>query len=222
MRLGYPQAAKSEATAPKSPIQAKLDSLIFPKVQFSGATMEEALAFLRAKSRLLDASEPNEAKRGVNFILQGASASTALISMDLKNVPLSQVVKYTADLAGLSYRIEETGVIFLPRSDDSAAEPAIPINGKAIELAKKYILPQVNFSAASTEEAVEFLRANHRDREEAPTPWINLILKPGGNPKTQITLNLKDISLWEAVRYIAELSNHTLSADDHTIILTPR
>ncbi len=221
LRLGYPRAMKSEASAPKSPIQAKLDAIIFPKVQFSEATLEEALAFLRAKSRLLDASEPNEAKRGVNFILQGAPASTALISMDLKNVPLSQVVKYTADLADLEYRIEENAVVFLSRSKDAAVKPATPIQGKAVELAKKHILPQVHFSGATLEEAVEFLRANHRDREEAPTPWINFILKPGGNPKTQITLDLKDVSLWEAVRYIAELSNHTLSADDHSIILTP-
>ena len=62
----------------------------------------------------------------------------------------------------------------------------------------------------------------HLFEDEEPSARLNLILKPGGNPKTQITLDLKDVSLWEALRYIAELSNHTLSADDHTIILTPR
>lgn len=221
LRLGYPQVAKNKAAAPKSPIWAKLDAIIFPKVQFSGATLDEALAFLKAKSRMLDTSEPNEAKRGVNFILQNASASTALISMDLKNVPLSKVVKYTADLAGLEYRIEENAVIFLSRSKGTTVQPATPVSGKAVELAKKYILPQVQFSKATIEEAVEFLRVYPRDREGAPSPWINFLLKPGGNPNTQITLDLKDVSLWEAVRYIAELSNHTLSADDHTIILTP-
>ena len=174
------------------------------------------------RSRQLDTSEPNQAQRGVNFILQGASASTVLISLDLTNVPLSEVVKYTADLAGMSYRVEEAAVVFLPGSKDSAAKSAAPINGKAVELAKKYILPQVQFSGATIEEAVEFLRVYPRDHEGAPSPWINFILKPGGNPKTQLSLNLKDVSTWEALRYIAELSNHTLSADDHTIILTPR
>jgi type II secretory pathway component GspD/PulD (secretin) len=210
----------SERTA-EGRIAKKLKSLIFPKVQFSGATLEEALAFLRAKSRILDTSEPNEAKRGVNFILQNASASEAKISLDLKNVPLSDVVKHTADLAGMSYRIEEAGVVFLPRSNDSAAKLAAPVQGKAVELAKKYILPQVQFSKATVEEAVEFLHIKLKS-VEGDASNVNLLLKPGGNPTTSITLDLKDVSAYEALRYIAELSNHTLSADDHTIILTPR
>jgi hypothetical protein len=38
----------------------------------------------------------------------------------------------------------------------------------------------------------------------------------------KITLDLKNVPVFEALRYIAELSGHTLSADDHSIILTPR
>lgn len=222
LKESEPSKTKSESAAPKSPIQAKLGSIIFPKVQFSGATLEEALEFMRVKARQLDTSEPNQAQRGVNFILQGAAASTVLISLDLTNVPLSEVVKYTADLAGMSYRVEEAAVVFLSLSNDSAAKPATPIQGKAVDSARKYILPQVQFSGATLEEAVEFLRVQLSGRDDAQPANINLLLKPGGNPKTQITLDLKDVSLWEAARYIAELSNHTLSADDHTIILTPR
>jgi hypothetical protein len=221
MRLGYPQAAKSEAAAPKSPIQVKLDAIIFPKVQFSGATLEEAIEFFRVKSRAFDTSEPEVSKRGVNFILQGGSATEASISMDLKDVPLSDVVKYTADLAGMEYRIEENIVVFLPGSKDSTAKPPAPITGKAVELAKKYKLPQVHYSKATLKEAVEFIRIKVQGRED-DSAKLNVIIKPGGNPTTQITLNLKDISAWEALRYIAELSNHTIAADDHSIILTPR
>ncbi len=211
-------------TAAEGRIAKKLKSLIFPNVQFSGATMEEALEFLRVKSRQLDTSEPNEVQRGVNFILQGAAASTAVISLDLKNVPLSQVVKYTADLAGLSYMIKEAGVVFLSHSNDSATNPATPINGKAVELAKKVILPHLQFQSATLDEALESIRhgLQHLFEDEEPSAMTNLILKPGGDPKSLITLDLKDVSLWEAVRYIAEQSNHILSADDYAIILTPR
>jgi len=221
MRLGYLQSAKSGAPAQQSPLHSKLQSIILPQVQFSGATLEEAVEFFRVKSRALDASEPEVSKRGVNFILQDGSATEANISMDLKDVPLINVVKYTADLAGMEYRIEENVVVFLRGSKDSAAKPPAPINGKAVELAKKYKLPQVHYSKATLEEAVEFVRIKVQGREDDSSK-LNFILKPGGNPKTQITLNLKDVSTWEALRYIAELSNHTLSADDHSIILTPR
>ena len=51
---------------------------------------------------------------------------------------------------------------------------------------------------------------------------LNLVVNPGGDPQLKITLDLKNVPLFEALRYIAELSGHTLSADDHSIILTPR
>lgn len=209
--------------SPSSLIQKKLQSIVLPQVQFSGATLLEAIEFFRVKSRMLDTSEPEVSKRGVNFMILGDYATEASISMDLKDVPLSDAVKYTAELAGMEYRIEEIFVVFLPVSKDSTAKPPAPINGKAVELAKKYNLPQVQFSKATLEEALEFLRRRVQGRDDAEQPAdINLILKPGGTPTAQISLDLQDVSLWEALRYIAELSNHTLSADDHSIILTPR
>jgi hypothetical protein len=221
---GKDEGSPKNAMAAEGLIAKKLKGLIFPSVQFSGATLEEALEFLRVKSRQLDTSEPNEARRGVNFILQDGSASTAVISLDVKNVPLSEVVKYTADLAGMSYRVEETGVIFLPRSNDSAAKPASPINGKAIELAKKIILPHLQFQSATIEEVLDSLRngLQHLFEDEEPSARVNLLLKSGGDPKAIISLDLKDVSAYDALRYIAELSGHTLSADDHSIILRPR
>ncbi len=210
---------KSEPS-PSSLIQKKLQTIVLPQVQFSEATLEEAIEFFRVKSRALDTSEPEVSKRGVNIVLKDGFVGT--INLDLKQVPLVEALKYTASLAGLELQIGDNAVILHKASDNKAAKSELTSQGKAVENAKKYKLPQVHYSKATLEEAVEFLRANYRDREEAPTPWINLILKPGGNPKTQITLNLKDVSLWEAVRYIAELSNHSVSADDHSIILTPR
>ncbi len=208
-------------SAPKEPgLTKKLQSIVLPQVQFSGATLEEAIEFFRVKSRALDTSEPEVSKRGVNIVLKDNFGGT--ISLDLKNVPLMEALKYTTSLAGLDYQIEGNAVILHKPSNSAAAKPEPAAQGKAVELAKKYILPQVQFSGASLEEAVEFLRLSVQGRDDAQPANINLILKPGGNPKTQISLDLKDVPLWEALRYIAELSNHTLSADDHSIILTPR
>lgn len=220
MRFGYLQSAKSGAPAQQSPLHSKLQSIILPQVQFSGATLEDAIEFFRVKSRALDTSEPEVSKRGVNIVLKDNFGGT--ISLDLKNVPLMEALKYTTSLAGLDYQIEGNAVILHKTSSSSTAKPEPTAQGKAVELAKKYILPQVQFSGASLEEAVEFLRLRVQGRDDAQPANINLILKPGGNPKTQISLDLKDVPLWEALRYIAELSNHTLSADDHSIILTPR
>ncbi len=204
-----------------SAMTAKLQSIVLPQVQFSEATLEEAIEFFRVKSRALDTSEPEVSKRGVNIVLKDSFAGK--ITLDLKEVPLMEALKYTASLAGLELQIGDNAVILHKRSDSTTTKPERAAQGKAVELAKKYILPQVNFSAVSTDEALEFLRRRVQGSDDAEQPAdINLILKPGGDPKTQITLDLKDVSLWEAVRYVAELSNHSVSADDHSIILTPR
>lgn len=208
-----------------SPVAKKLRSIIFPQVQFSGATIEEAVEFFRNKSRTLDMNEPQVSKRGVNLVLNGdAAASKAMIDLYLHDVPLMEALKYTAELAGLDYQIDDNAVVFIPKSKDKVAASSASIagvEGKAVERAKRIITAQVQFSGASMEEAVEFLRVHMRDREEPIIPGVNLILIPGGGNAT-ISLDLKDVSIWDALKYSAEMGNYTLSADDHSIILTPR
>lgn len=219
--LKEPEPSKTKSqSAERGQLTKKLQGIVFPRVQFHEATLEEAIEFFRAKARMLDTTEPEVSKRGVNILWKESFAGK--ITLDLKEVPLMEALKYTASLAGMELQIEDNAVMLQKSSASSAAKPTPAAQGKAVEIAKKYILPQVNFWAASTEEAVEFLRLRVQGRDDAQKADINLILKPGSNAKTQITLDLKEVSLWEAVRYIAELSNHTLSADDYSIILTPR
>jgi general secretion pathway protein D len=51
-------------------IQAKLQSIIIPRLEFREATVREALDFLRRKSAELDTAEPDPARRGVSFVLK--------------------------------------------------------------------------------------------------------------------------------------------------------
>jgi len=209
--------------AEEGPVANKLRNIILPRVQFSEATLSEALEFLRIKSRDFDTHESEPGKRGVNIVLKAPQSAQARISLDLKDVPLQEALKYTAELANLGYWIEGSAVVFVAESKttDIHRESTEPL-GKAVEGIKGVILPNVQFSGASLDEAVEFLRIKLRQgTREMELPPINLILKPGGD-KATITLDLKEVPLWEALKYTAELANHTLSADDHSIILTPK
>ncbi|HWL54229.1 MAG TPA: Amuc_1098 family type IV pilus outer membrane protein [Chthoniobacteraceae bacterium] len=62
-------------------INAKLNRIIIPRVEFRDATVREAIDFLKQKSRELDTSEPDPNRRGVNIVLQldtaGAPAAPA-------------------------------------------------------------------------------------------------------------------------------------------------
>jgi len=97
---------------------AKMRNIIFPSVQFSGASIEEAIEFLRIKSRDFDTEERDPARKGVNLILrQGAAASTAQISLDLKQVPMDEALRYITELANMKYKVEKYAVVVVPLSE---------------------------------------------------------------------------------------------------------
>lgn len=98
-------------------ITAKMNRIIFPQVQFSGASLEEAIEFLRIKSRDLDTQEMDPARKGVNIILNtGDTPVTSTISIDLNNVPMSEALKYITDLAGMKYKVDAYAVQVVPLS----------------------------------------------------------------------------------------------------------
>lgn len=107
-------------TEPTVYLTRKMQELIFPQVQFSGASIEEAVEFLRVKSRDIDVTETDPAKKGVNIILKaGDTPVTASISLDLKDVPMVEALRYVTELAGMKYKVEPFAVLIVPVSDIS-------------------------------------------------------------------------------------------------------
>ncbi|WP_395731628.1 tetratricopeptide repeat protein, partial [Prosthecobacter sp.] len=73
--------------SPGAYLTEKMNKIIFPTVQFEGATIEEAVEYLRIKSRDLDTFTDKSGVKGVNIILRmGDAPSNASISLDLKDV----------------------------------------------------------------------------------------------------------------------------------------
>jgi hypothetical protein len=86
--------------------------------------------------------------------------------------------------------------------------------------ANKIILPKVQFQEATLTEAVEFLRVKSRELDPEKK-GLNILVKPGGNPNDRITMQLKDVPAYEALRYCAEIAGHQLSAGENAFILSP-
>ncbi|MES2737360.1 MAG: M56 family metallopeptidase [Verrucomicrobiota bacterium] len=228
LNLSYLANDTPQTTAANRYLQEKLKRIVLPRIQFSSATLEEAVEFLRVKSREFDTTEPDESRKGIPFLIRKGSATPNLISLDLKKVPLIEALRYTTELAGVKARVEAYAVVIDPASGAAPETSATPSpakiqKGRAGELGRKIILPQVQFKEATLEEAAEFIRINVQTAcvrmEESP---VNIIIKPGAPAGLKISLMLKDVPLIEALRYIAELSNHTLQWDDHSFILEPR
>ena len=114
-------------------IQRKLNNIIIPSVDFGGSTVEEALGELKLRARELD-SEPNDANRGVNFVIKnpivtnsGAEGETAVTNvstrriseLSLDNIPLGKLLEYIADATNLQIKIDDFVVTFSDKNNNS-------------------------------------------------------------------------------------------------------
>ncbi|MFZ2277395.1 MAG: M56 family metallopeptidase [Prosthecobacter sp.] len=105
-------AVPAAPAAPKSPLIVKAESIVIPTVQFRSATVPEALEFLRAKAREFDPD-----KKGVSILIRESDVPPNVnISLDLKTVPLTDALRYTAELAGLEVTAESYAFILKPKT----------------------------------------------------------------------------------------------------------
>ncbi len=109
--------------SPGAYLTEKMNRIIFPTVQFQGATIDEAIEYLRVKSRDLDTFTDASGVKGVNIILRtGDVPSNASISLDLKDVPMSEALRYVTELAQMKYKVEAHAVLVVPLSEDASQQ----------------------------------------------------------------------------------------------------
>jgi general secretion pathway protein D len=112
---------------------ARLNRIIIPKVDLRDATIQQAVNFLRQRSRELDTGEGG----GINIVLKlpaggaapapvanefgdepvAAPAVENRITLNLTNVPLYEALRYVATLAGLKVKVEPFAVSIVPLSE---------------------------------------------------------------------------------------------------------
>jgi hypothetical protein len=168
-------SAQQPAEAPTT--QQKVEKIIFPRVKFQDATIEQALEYLRVKSRDLDTITPPPAAKGVSIVLRGG-AMTDTISLDLKDAPLLEVLRYCAERVGLQFRVENHAVVLAASFEEKPAPPAAtppPVLGNADQI----IFPTVQFRDATIPQ---------RPNTSVPSrvtlipakQGVNIVVKPGG------------------------------------------
>jgi general secretion pathway protein D len=93
----------------------RLREIIVPRVEFSGAAFDEIIEFLRLRSKDLDPTG-----KGVDFIINiPQELATTRIDLNLTQVPLEEIVRYVAQKAGATFKIDEFAVRFVSLSDVS-------------------------------------------------------------------------------------------------------
>lgn len=149
MSAADPFAAGGSSSPPMDPGVArmiqKMNSIILPQVDFQNASLEKAVQFLRTKSGINIHIAPSEMK------------PSASISLDLKDVPLSEALRYVTELAQMKFKVESGAVVVVPLSENATERRSLT----AVELQQ---LP------AMKNEAVDMpkeMTALGKEREEA-------------------------------------------------------
>lgn len=179
------------------------------------------MEFLRAKS-----IQNDPGKKGINVIINAPKgASSTKLTMELKDIPLSDALRHVAQLSNMKLVFTDTACVL----ESNATVKTVSKNGVTTSItvgnsansvatkAAKIILPRVEFSDAKISDALDFLREK----------GVNLILKrpkawdEAGGSEPSITLSLKDVPLSEALRYASELAGMKLTAEENAYILSP-
>ncbi|WP_346188411.1 Amuc_1098 family type IV pilus outer membrane protein [Rubritalea halochordaticola] len=122
-------------------LRRKLKNIDIPVVDFNNISVNEAVDFLRMRSRELDRDELDPNKKGINFVVRtpavvggeagggaggfgdtAAPGSKRIDTLMLRNVPLEVVLDQICKKTGLRYRVEDYAVVLLPATDVDDAE----------------------------------------------------------------------------------------------------
>ena len=119
-----PPPGKAVPILPEASLKArarlieKMDHIIFPTIRFDGVSIEEAIEQLRVKSREFDKGTAAAGAKGVSIELRmGDEPNKATISLDLKDVPMSEALRYVTELAQMHLKVRTDSVLIVPLSE---------------------------------------------------------------------------------------------------------
>jgi beta-lactamase regulating signal transducer with metallopeptidase domain len=122
-------------------LRRKAKTIILPSINFKEATLLECVKYLRDKSVELDPENDPE-KKGISFVLKLSAEDpgwSTTITMNLQNIPLSEAVRYVAELSNVRVRYERYAIAFVDQN-----------SGSGVLFQKEYKLPRDLFPDDTT------------------------------------------------------------------------
>lgn len=100
----------------------QLRRTVIPVVDIQDMRIEEVYELIRAWAREYDVSEFDDSKKGMNFVLRIGSEDSAWgntirnkrVNLQLRNVPLEQVLDYVSKATGTQWRLTDHAVLVTP------------------------------------------------------------------------------------------------------------
>lgn len=117
----YSAKAKSmiaKGAGPKNDLEGKLARIIVPEINFADAPLGDVLDYFSARS-----TELSGGTLSANFIYKGTPEQrmNTLVTLSLRAIPLTEAIKYVAQLSNSKVKYEEHAVVIEP---NQSAQPA--------------------------------------------------------------------------------------------------
>ena len=110
------EAATVRIEIPGTGVYGKMETIIFPNVEFEDADIFSVIRYLNRGSKRYD-----PAKEGVSVvaaITKDAAEKLPKITMHLSKIPMSEVVRYVCQCSGLKFKVDEGVVIIGTEVDE--------------------------------------------------------------------------------------------------------
>jgi hypothetical protein len=117
--------AKRRERNPSGSLRHKVDEIIIPEMNVHDASVIDVVEFLRGQSQTLSSD-----KTAINFVWQAPEdAKAAKVTLNLRNIPLADVLKYVMDSTGLRYRVDAHAIVIY-KPLPTAPKDSTPSNAK--------------------------------------------------------------------------------------------
>lgn len=105
------KTALAQDLGPKNDIEGQLEKIILPEVNFAEAPIGDVLLYFRSR-----AEELTGGKLVPNFIYKGTpeQSENTLITLSLRNVPMTEAIKYVGQLAKTKFIYEQHAIVADP------------------------------------------------------------------------------------------------------------
>ncbi len=87
--------------------QRRIESILIPEVKFHAVSFTTALAYLREQTKIATTGQYEP-----NFVVRSdQDLDSVKVNLELRNVPLSDALRYLCELAGVRYRLDRHAIL---------------------------------------------------------------------------------------------------------------
>jgi hypothetical protein len=159
----------------------------------------------------------------VNTVLlfPSGKAQPGKVSLDVRNIPFMEALRYVCDQAGAEYTLEPYAIVLTPRGSDPPQTEVSKVES-APEPISYVCLPRLTLSQSSLGDALDMLK---RETDSISDGALNgnfvTHLPPDAKPGL-VNLNLGEIPFGEAFCYVCAQAGVDFDIDPYAIVVTGR